>query len=259
MTYAEAYIDAADPAHKSVSETNDLALLRRATQATMREASAWRGGVWWFTEVEIALQAGIRLYDAPSRAWNPVTRDTSGEYIQLASYDVKTFRTNNELSLPFVSKEYVSYYDTNWTHTADEGSVYQWTWSGAKIAVYHTPSQDYIAENPYIWGTAYRELHTPKNNPSDTADDDNWDDEIDAVPRQYHQVIVDGITYHAFRLSRNGNYVNARAIFHDGLDQMREKSRPYLGQASGQMSPSPAFQRGNQVVVSPGYSDYGRR
>ena len=260
MTYVEAYTDAADPAHKSVTETNDLALLRRATQATMRECSAWRGGVWWFTETEIALdlEAGTRLYSSPARAWNPVARDTTGEHIRVSSYDVKSFRTNNEPLLPFVPREYVSYYDTNWTHTEDEGSIYQWTWSGGQIAVYHTPSPEYIEENPYIWGTAYRELHTPRNNPSDMADEDGWDDEIDAIPRQYHQVVADGITYHAFRLSRNGNYVNARMIFHDGLDAMREKSRPYLGQAAGQMPPAPAFQRGNQVVVSPGYSDYGR-
>ena len=259
MTHEEAYTEAADPAHKDPAKTTDADILKRATVSALAELS--RSRVWWFCEIEIAFVpvAGTRQYSDPARAWSAANKTVTGDYVTIASYDAQSFRCNSQNRIPFIEHEVIDADDPDWTYTSETGLVDRWTSSNAKVNFYKTPSAAFEADNPFIWGSAYRMLKVPKDTPSATADEVEWTDEIPLVPRHWHQVVVDGIVYHTFRQTRAPGWDKHREVFRESIKEMGKGSVQYHGQTSDQLVPAGPFLKGRRFIPTAiGGSDYGR-
>ena len=253
MTYAELYTRAAPMSNRDPSQPDHLKSLKYATQMAVMEASVFHGWFWTQVNLRTTLVASQTFYAF-------ATADRSGNAIQLASFNIKSFRTAKVSPIEWVNETELDQSDPDWEDGGASGNPYLITLSEGKLALYGTPDADFVADNPTLYYRGWRMMKVPRDTDDANKEDNDalWTDEAD-MPEHWQFSLLRGISSWVFRLSRADakTWVAEQQLFRKDLKDCADKSYPVKGQTSDQVAPPPQFRRG--VMGGYGTNDYGNR
>ena len=212
MTYLEMQTEVARYSRLQMDNANHVTFLKfwlnRAQEAVGSEHS------WWFLQHEfsIALTADDRSYPFPDSDIDSVTADLEG-------IDQNSMRTKGR-SLGFIWPSQADRLSRTWTDQSVAGTgTPQWFSIVREIIMLDKfPSTGFVTNNPTLYFRGYIRMA-----------DLSADEDISVVPKQYHDVLVQGAKWRAYERQGVDDWRAAQALYKDMVRDMITRCRPVRG------------------------------